>query len=88
MPGFLNLMNRFFRSYLLGRLFGRALPPSQHLTTKADFHFEFLFVLGTTLSNQTITGGLISISLGQPLELALEILGQDIFFIQTRSPEP
>ncbi len=68
-------MNCFFRSYLLGRLFGRSLPSPQHLATKANFDFKFFLMLGTTLSNKAITGGLISIFLSQPLKLALEILG-------------
>ncbi len=72
--GFLNLMNCFFRSDLLGRLFGRALATSHYLTTEANFDLEFFFVLGTTLPNQTITRRLISIFLSQPLKLAFEIL--------------
>ncbi len=81
-------MDRFSRGHLLGRLLGRALPASQHPAAKADFHFEFFLVLGATLPDQMITGRLVPVSLSQPLKPALEILGQDIFLIQARIPEP
>ncbi len=77
-------MNGFFRSHLLGRLFGRALSTPHYLTTETNLNLEFFFMLWSTLSNQAIAGRLIAIFLSQSLKLAFEILRQDIFFIQAR----